>query len=252
MPIDAFIFGGRRSTTVPLVTEARNWVEGVYMAATMSRRRLPRRSASRASCVAIRSRCCRSAAITSAIISRTGSLGKQLEGAGAKLPKIYCVNWFRKDANGKFVWPGFGENMRVLKWMLDRLEGTGGGGEHAFGVSPAYEDLHWDGLDFTRDQFDAVTSMNADEWREELKLHAALFDMLKLRLPAEMTDTMKKIEQRIGADGSHSRSHPDVPPPACIAGGGTFCIGSTHVPFAYCARQCATTSSTARCTSPRR
>ncbi|RDS99025.1 phosphoenolpyruvate carboxykinase (GTP), partial [Burkholderia contaminans] len=122
-----------------------------------------------------------------------------LEGAGAKLPKIYCVNWFRKDANGKFVWPGFGENMRVLKWMLDRLEGTGGGGEHAFGVSPAYEDLHWDGLDFTREQFDAVTAMNADEWREELKLHAALFDTLKLRLPAEMTDTMKKIEQRIGA-----------------------------------------------------
>lgn len=115
------------------------------------------------------------------------------------MPKIYCVNWFRKDADGRFVWPGFGENMRVLKWILDRLEGTGGGNEHAFGVSPAYDDLHWNGLDFTRAQFDTVTSMDAAEWRDELALHAQLFDMLKLRLPAELLDTMAKIERRLDA-----------------------------------------------------
>lgn len=126
-------------------------------------------------------------------------MGEKLAASGAQLPKIYCVNWFRKDADGRFVWPGFGENMRVLKWILDRLEGTGGGNEHAFGVSPAYDDLHWNGLDFTRAQFDTVTSMDAAEWRDELALHAQLFDMLKLRLPAELLDTMAKIERRLDA-----------------------------------------------------
>lgn len=127
------------------------------------------------------------------------AMGEKLAASGAQLPKIYCVNWFRKDADGRFVWPGFGENMRVLKWILDRLEGTGGGNEHAFGVSPAYDDLHWNGLDFTRAQFDTVTSMDAAEWRDELALHAQLFDMLKLRLPAELLDTMAKIERRLDA-----------------------------------------------------
>ncbi|TNY08786.1 phosphoenolpyruvate carboxykinase (GTP), partial [Escherichia coli] len=80
-------------------------------------------------------------------------LGANLQAAsertGAKLPAIYCVNWFRKGADGKFVWPGYGENMRVLKWMLDRLEGTGGGDEHVFGVTPNYGDLNWQGLAFS-------------------------------------------------------------------------------------------------------
>jgi phosphoenolpyruvate carboxykinase (GTP) len=75
---------------------------------------------------------------------------------GATLPKIYCVNWFRKGADGKFVWPGYGENMRVLEWMLGRIDGTAGGEENVFGISPRYEDLRWDGLAFTREQFASV------------------------------------------------------------------------------------------------
>jgi phosphoenolpyruvate carboxykinase (GTP) len=198
--IDAFIFGGRRSTTVPLVTEARNWVEGVYMAATMG------------------SETTAAAAGQQGVVRRDPfamlpfagynmsdyfqhwlTLGRKLESSGARLPKIYTTNWFRKGADGKFVWPGYGENMRVLKWMIDRIEGKAQGTEHVFGVSPRYEDLNWTGLDFSAEQFNTVTSIDKAAWQAELKLHAELFQQLAHHLPAELPATKAAIEQRLAA-----------------------------------------------------
>ncbi len=202
VPIDAFIFGGRRSTTVPLVTEARDWIEGVYMAATMGSETTA--AAAGAQGVVRRD--------PFAMLPFTGynmsdyfqhwlSLGQRLQAGGATLPKIFCVNWFRKGADGKFVWPGYGENMRVLKWMLERVEGQAGGSENAFGVSPNYTDLSWAGLDFTPEQYASVTSMDPAAWATELGLHAELFAQLAYHLPEELTATKARIESRIAAGG---------------------------------------------------
>jgi phosphoenolpyruvate carboxykinase (GTP) len=125
--------------------------------------------------------------------------GKRLEQVNAKLPKIFCVNWFRKGADGKFVWPGFGENMRVLSWMVGRIEGVAHGEEHAFGVSPHYEDIDWRGLDFTRAQFETVISVDDAAWRAELALHAALFDTLQQNLPSALRETKAALEDRLTA-----------------------------------------------------
>ncbi|MCS6765534.1 MAG: phosphoenolpyruvate carboxykinase (GTP) [Candidatus Protistobacter heckmanni] len=202
--IDAFIFGGRRSTTVPLVTQARDWVEGVYMAATMGSETTA--AAAGAQGVVRRD--------PFAMLPFAGynmsdyfqhwlNLGKQLgdavKASGAKLPAIFCVNWFRKGADGQFVWPGYGENMRVLKWMLERVEGKASGSENVFGVTPRYNDLDWKGLDFTASQFDTVTSIDKAAWQEEFKLHADLFKQLEYHLPKELIETKAKLEQRLGA-----------------------------------------------------
>ncbi len=198
--IDAFIFGGRRSTTVPLVSEARSWVEGVYMAATMG------------------------SETTAAIVGQVGvvrrdpfamlpfigynmsdyfqhwlSIGEQLAAKGAKLPKIYTANWFRKGADGKFVWPGYGENMRVLKWMIERIEGTAKGQDHITGVSPGYADLTWDGLNFSAEQFNAVINTDNAALRKELELHTELFTQLAHHLPTALIETKAAIEQRLAA-----------------------------------------------------
>jgi phosphoenolpyruvate carboxykinase (GTP) len=125
-------------------------------------------------------------------------IGRKLAGAGATLPRIYCVNWFRKGPDGKFVWPGFGENMRVLKWMVERIEGRAGGAENAFGISPRYDDLSWDGLAFSRDQYATVIGLDKQAWSQELALHQKLFDMLGERLPKPLLDTKRRIEQRLG------------------------------------------------------
>ena len=199
VPIDAFIFGGRRSTTVPLVTEARNWTEGVYMAATMG------------------------SETTAAAAGQMGVVRRdpfamlpfcgynmsdyfqhwldmeQRVGSSATLPRIYCVNWFRKGEDGKFVWPGYGDNMRVLKWMIDRLEGQAQGADNIFGVSPTYDEINWAGLDFSPAQFDTVTRFDKAAWTEELALHQTLFQQLAHHLPTALEHTRTAIGQRLAA-----------------------------------------------------
>jgi phosphoenolpyruvate carboxykinase (GTP) len=126
-------------------------------------------------------------------------LGVKVAGKNPQaLPKIFCVNWFRTDEAGNFVWPGYGDNMRVLKWILDRVKGQAGGAEHMFGTTPAYGDLTWDGLSFTKEQYEQITSIDKDAWREELKLHAELFDKLAFHLPQELVATREQLQKRLG------------------------------------------------------
>jgi len=127
------------------------------------------------------------------------NMGDTLKSAGATLPAIFCVNWFRKGEDGKFVWPGYGENMRVLKWMIDRVEGQAKGKENVFGISPTYEEITWTGLDFTPAQFQTVTHIDKAAWVEELKLHEVLFTQLAYHLPSALTDTKTALSQRLAA-----------------------------------------------------
>ncbi len=198
--IDAFIFGGRRSTTVPLVTEARDWVEGVYMAATMGSETTA--AAGGAQGVVRRDPFAMLPFVgynMSDYFQHWLDLGSKLQAAGAELPRIYCVNWFRKGDDGKFVWPGYGENMRVLQWMIERIQGKAQGQEHAFGVTPRFDDLNWKGLDFTQAAYQQVTDTTAAQWRAELGLHSVLFEQLAHHLPQEMSTVKSALEHRLAA-----------------------------------------------------
>jgi len=195
VPISAILFGGRRATTVPLVSEALDWEHGVFLGSVMS----SEKTAAAAGAIGQVRR------DPFAMLPFCGynfgdyfqhwlDIGKR---RGAKLPRLFYVNWFRKDDQGRFIWPGFGENARVLKWVLDRVADTAEAVETPIGMVPKTEDLDVGGLDLTADALEALLAVDAGEWRSELALIEEHYASIGERLPNEMRLQLDRLADRL-------------------------------------------------------
>jgi phosphoenolpyruvate carboxykinase (GTP) len=212
VPIDAILFGGRRASAVPLVTEAFDWAHGVFMASNVASEG------------------------TAAAENKVGELRRDPfamlpfcgynmgdyfghwlkvgQHKGAKLPKIFFVNWFRKDATGKFVWPGFGDNARVLKWIVGRLNGNAAAKETAIGKLPAKGSLDLAGLTLTDSEVDLLTSVDTEVWREESSLVPAHYQTFGAHLPKELWAQLDALNRRLGLPVAANQ---DEPAPTTVA-----------------------------------
>jgi len=196
VPISAFVFGGRRSNTVPLVVEANDWDAGVYIAATMG----SETTAAATGAVGVVRRD-PMAMLPFCGYNMADYFGHWLKlgRSASKRPHVFCVNWFRTGADGKFVWPGFGENMRVLKWIVERCQGTASAVATPIGQVPDYGHMEWKGLEgFSAEQFRSVVSISREDWKAELAEHDALFETLKSHLPAELQTQRQALHRSLG------------------------------------------------------
>ncbi|WP_415908838.1 phosphoenolpyruvate carboxykinase (GTP) [Oleiharenicola sp. Vm1] len=195
VPIHAIIFGGRRATTMPLVFQAFNWSSGVYIGATMG------------------------SEMTAAAAGTIGKVRRDpmamlpfcgynmgdyfrhwinMQKGLSETPRVFHVNWFRKDKDGKFMWPGFSENMRVLKWIVDRVRAGGKAKETPIGWVPRYRDIEWDGLDFPEEKFDELQHFDREAWKAEVLGQGELFFDLHATLPKELIFERELLMCRMG------------------------------------------------------
>ena len=198
VPIDAILFGGRRKTTIPLVTEARDWTHGTFMGATLS----SETTAAATGAVGVVRR--DPMAMLPFIGYNAGdyfnhwiTVGKDND--AAKLPRIFYVNWFRRDEEGGFLWPGFGENSRVLKWIVERIDGQAEAVETPIGHVPTPEALDTDGLDMTPEALAAALDVDVEEWKAEIPQIVEWFDQFGDTLPAVLWTELDGLKARLGA-----------------------------------------------------
>ncbi|WP_145358480.1 phosphoenolpyruvate carboxykinase (GTP) [Alienimonas californiensis] len=200
VPIDAIVFGGRRSRVMPLAFEAFDWEHGTYLGATMSSEKTAAAEGTvgelRFDPMAMRPFCGYHIADYWRHWLEMGRKGNA--GGGDKMPKVFHVNWFRRGEDGRFLWPGFGDNMRVLEWIVDRVQGAGDAVETPLGYRPTREELHMDDLGVSAEDEEALFAVNRDDWRAECDQRDAWFDLCGDRLPPELRQQNDALRERLG------------------------------------------------------
>lgn len=198
VPISAFVFGGRRADTIPLVFEAPSWNEGVYFAATIGSETTAAATGAvgqvRRDPMAMLPFCGYNMAD---YFRHWLNLGRRISERTLQAPKIFVVNWFRKDENGKFVWPGFGDNARVLKWMFGRLQGQAQSMQTFLGAVPRYQDLDWAGSELSENQFNAAVSVSSAAWTRESRSHREYFWQYGDKIPKEFIGLQENLETAV-------------------------------------------------------